>query len=237
MSKDKPDTWMPLVIGDYLKDTTRLSTEQHGAYLLIIMSYWVDGPPLDDDGDLAAITGLDLKSWRKHREKLARFFRIEDGVWLHKRIDEELDRWAHKKAAYVARAAAGGHAKAAKSTPQAAIKQAKMPKKSCLKAAPQPASPEVEPIKGSTLWGRLDADAHADGAPSPSAWKGPATIRDAFVDALGEPWCRKFLDACRWQDGPDRALIPPHRTIGSRILKDAMPLLAKMNLALLEKAA
>lgn len=170
MSKeDKPDTWMPLVIGDYLKDTTRLTTEQHGAYLLLIMSYWVDGPPADDDEDLGAITGLDVRAWKRNRAKLERFFRIEDGRWRHKRIDMELDRWTEKKKLYAERAAAGGRAKAAKSsassTPQAEVKQTKTAEKSCLKSAPQPASVEVDAHRGqSTLYGGLRLEARPEGA-------------------------------------------------------------------------
>jgi uncharacterized protein YdaU (DUF1376 family) len=170
MSKEaKPDTWMPLVIGDYLKDTGRLTTEQHGAYLLIIMDYWTNGPPADDASELQAITGLDAKAWRKNRDKLARFFRIEDGVWRHKRIDQELERWTEKKAIYVARAAAGGRAKAAKSTAsstqQAAIKQQKSTEKSCLNPAPQPASTEVDALIGqSTLCAAEGPEARHEGA-------------------------------------------------------------------------
>lgn len=85
----KPDTWMPLYIGDYLQDTTRLSTEQHGAYLLLIMDYWTNGPLPDDDAALAQVTRLQPAAWKKTRPVIARFFSIEDGEWRHKRIDEE----------------------------------------------------------------------------------------------------------------------------------------------------
>ena len=89
MSK-KTDVWMPLYIGDYLADTGRLTTEQHGAYLLIIMDYWRNGSPPDDDEALAAITRLPLQAWQKHRKSIERMFTIIDGEWVHKRIEEEL---------------------------------------------------------------------------------------------------------------------------------------------------
>ncbi len=85
----KPDTWMPLYIGDYLQDTTRLTTEQHGAYLLLIMDYWTNGPLPDDDSSLAQVTRMQPAAWKKCRPVMARFFTIVDGEWCHKRIDEE----------------------------------------------------------------------------------------------------------------------------------------------------
>lgn len=190
MSKDaKPDTWMPLVIGDYLKDTTRLTTEQHGAYLLLIMSYWVEGPPADDDEELAAITRLDTKAWKKNRDKLLRFFRIDGGVWRHKRVDEELERWATKKAAYSARSSAGGRAKAAKSsasgTRQADIKHTKSAEKACLNPAPQPTSTEVDaPTGQSTLCGRERPEARADGASGLRVIEGGVSETEAWETAL-----------------------------------------------------
>lgn len=83
------DTWMPLYIGDYLADTSRLSTEQHGAYLLLLMDYWRNGPPLDDDEELASITKLPLPQWRKHAAKLRSFFEAVNGRLVQKRADEE----------------------------------------------------------------------------------------------------------------------------------------------------
>ncbi len=82
--------WMPLYIGDYLGDTQRLTTEQHGAYLLLILDYWRNGPPPDDDAVLQQITKLDTKGWKRHRPALIRMFQMEDGHWKHKRIEREL---------------------------------------------------------------------------------------------------------------------------------------------------
>lgn len=87
----KLDVWMPLYIGDYLKDTSRLTTLGHGAYLLLLMDYWTSGGPLpDDDEQLAAITRLPVRDWKKLRASLARFFVIADGLWTQKRADEEI---------------------------------------------------------------------------------------------------------------------------------------------------
>ena len=82
--------WMPLYVGDYLGDTQRLTTEQHGAYLLLILDYWRNGPAPDDDAVLQQITKLDKAAWKKHRPALARLFQIEGGEWQHKRIEQEL---------------------------------------------------------------------------------------------------------------------------------------------------
>ncbi len=96
--------WMPLYIADYLADTTRLTTEQHGADLLLIMDYWRNGAPPDDDHVLANITGLQVAAWKKHRAAMARMFQIEGGEWRHKRIDLELAAAESNAAKYAERA-------------------------------------------------------------------------------------------------------------------------------------
>lgn len=82
--------WMPFYVGDYLGDTQRLTTEQHGAYLLLMLDYWRNGPPPDDDQILQQITKLDRAAWKRNRSTLERMFQIEGGEWHHKRIDREL---------------------------------------------------------------------------------------------------------------------------------------------------
>lgn len=80
--------WMPLHIGDYLRDTRHLDGTEHGAYLLLIMHYWTaDGELPDDDKQLARIVCLPERRWKACRPIIQKFFH---NGWKHKRIDTEL---------------------------------------------------------------------------------------------------------------------------------------------------
>lgn len=87
----KPDIWMPLYIADYMADTNRLSTVQHGAYLLLIMDYWRNGRIPNDRDTLLQITRLSADAWSMLVALLEQFFTLsEDGKWVHSRLEEEL---------------------------------------------------------------------------------------------------------------------------------------------------
>lgn len=87
----KPDDWMPLHIGPYMADTTNLTRDQHGAYLLLLMAYWRRGGPLvADDGQLAAMAKATPAEWRKIKPVLLQFFTVKDGYWNQRRCDDEL---------------------------------------------------------------------------------------------------------------------------------------------------
>ena len=86
----KVDIWMPLYIADYLADTSRLTTEQHGAYLLLLIDYWRNGPLPDDDAVLAKITRMSPDAWSNARSTLQAFFKHDAGKWTHKRVEAEL---------------------------------------------------------------------------------------------------------------------------------------------------
>jgi uncharacterized protein YdaU (DUF1376 family) len=88
---------MPVFIGDYLADTMHLSTEQHGAYLLLLFHLWRRGSLHDNDGTLAQITGLTSTAWSQARPVLADFFQIHDGLWRHGRVERERIRVAAKQ--------------------------------------------------------------------------------------------------------------------------------------------
>lgn len=86
----KVDIWMPLYVADYLADTSRLTTEQHGAYLLLLIDYWRNGPLPDDDAVLAQITRMSPNAWSIARSTLQAFFKHESGKWVHGRVEAEL---------------------------------------------------------------------------------------------------------------------------------------------------
>lgn len=93
----KADIWMPLYIGDYLADTARLTTEQHGAYLLLLMDYWRSGKLPDNDQVLAQISKLSPDAWSNAKAMLMQYFSIEQGYWVHKRVEQELVDAAQNK--------------------------------------------------------------------------------------------------------------------------------------------
>lgn len=107
----RPDSFMPMYWGDYMRDTGHLTAAEHGAYLMLIARYWGAGAALlDDDAQLQRTARMTPMEWRKARPVIAALFKIEDGKWTHKRIDSEIER-ARKR--FSERSAAGrkGNAK------------------------------------------------------------------------------------------------------------------------------
>lgn len=94
MTDPKADVWMPLLIDKYLGDTTMLTTEQHGAYMLLLMSMWKSAGALpDDDRKLAAAAKLTPSRWKGMRETIRPFFRSDgQGGLVQKRLMFELQR-------------------------------------------------------------------------------------------------------------------------------------------------
>jgi uncharacterized protein YdaU (DUF1376 family) len=116
--------WMPLYIADYIKDTSHLRALESGAYLHLIMAYWVSGKLPNDDRQLATIAKLTDKEWRACKGVLAEFFGPD---WSsHKRIDRELAETAKRGEALSEKARFAANkrwAKHAPSMPQACPEQ------------------------------------------------------------------------------------------------------------------
>jgi uncharacterized protein YdaU (DUF1376 family) len=109
--------YMPLWVGDYLRDTAHLSTVEHGAYLLLIMHYWSTGEPLrDDDDELANIARMPVSDWLKIAPRIRRFFSKSSCLSYslampqalhHKRVDSELELSRERLDSFKKRGAAG----------------------------------------------------------------------------------------------------------------------------------
>jgi uncharacterized protein YdaU (DUF1376 family) len=232
---DKPDVWIPIYIGDYLADTGRLTTEQHGAYLLLIFDYWRSGPPPDDDAQLAKITGLTLRDWRKNRPVLARFFQIMEGVWRHKRVEAELEGWAKRKRSAVERAEKAAAARW-KDAPSNARSNAPSTPQAMLEQCPSSSPLVGEPKEGSPHQRRPSGRAPEKARP-PCVWPGPPEIRDAIVAQLGEAWAVSWLDPCTWQEVPHRGLRPATRTAATHLARHAGKILSGFEVVIISEAA
>lgn len=163
MSTDeKVDAWMPLWIGAYLADTMTLTTQQHGAYLLLLFAYWRNRGPLDDDDeDLSSIVKASPAEWKKLRTKLARFFTIDNGMWAHGRADKELATAGIRKANAVSKAKAGAEARWKKGQKHAPSDAPSIPEAlpdDMLGQCPTP-SPTPSPSESSVPDGTGDASA------------------------------------------------------------------------------
>lgn len=114
----KPDEWMPFHVGPYLRKTMHLTTEQHGAYMLLLMTYWVQQAPLDDDDmQLSAIVKVSVKRWKiALRPVLEKFFRVGDGKWVQERAQFEINRAVEISETRSIAGKAGGEASAATRT-------------------------------------------------------------------------------------------------------------------------
>jgi len=89
--------YMPFYTSDYMNDTGHLTTEEHGAYLLLIIHYWHTEKPLpDDDRKLAHLCRATLKRFRQLKLTISLLFDRESGKWVHKRIEKEIREYHEK---------------------------------------------------------------------------------------------------------------------------------------------
>jgi uncharacterized protein YdaU (DUF1376 family) len=107
--------YMQLYVGDYLGDTRHLTTEQHGAYLLLLMAMWSsDGTLPNDEAKLARMAGVGVAKWRKIGPDVMAYFVVDGGEITQKRLKKEREKWALKSSARREAGKRGGEAKAMK---------------------------------------------------------------------------------------------------------------------------
>jgi len=84
---------IPVFPDAYLRDTTHLTTEEHGAYFLLLLAAWgnenCDLP--FDEKRLAKLAKMSLAKWRKVSSNVLEFWTIERGRISQKRLQKEWD--------------------------------------------------------------------------------------------------------------------------------------------------
>jgi len=100
--------YISINISDYLADTWHLTTEEHGAYLLLIMNYWQTEKPIPENR-VQGVIRLDNDRYTSVMGNLKEFFNEdENGAWYHGRIEADLSviRDKSKKASAAGKASA-----------------------------------------------------------------------------------------------------------------------------------
>jgi uncharacterized protein YdaU (DUF1376 family) len=100
---------------DYLADTAHLSTEQHGAYLLLLITAWSRGGWLPaEPKKLARIARVSPRRWHLIADDLMEFFDEEDGQIVSRRMERDYQKAVSKSEKRSASGKRGGQAKALK---------------------------------------------------------------------------------------------------------------------------
>lgn len=91
MSRREKPSHIPLFPDSYLADTTHLTTEQHGAYFLLLMAAWRsnDCSLPHDEERLAKLAGLSVAKWRKVGPAVLEMWTCEGGRCWQKRLRHE----------------------------------------------------------------------------------------------------------------------------------------------------
>ncbi|WP_104019098.1 YdaU family protein [Roseovarius nitratireducens] len=142
---------MPMYWDAYLADTTHLTTEEHGAYLLLLGAMWRrNGRVPDDDKDNARILGLTPSKWRKVK---ARFcdtisgFQVENGMITQEKLQKTWENTQEKIEKNRTNGAKGGRPKSNKNNNKAKANGSVSDNPTETKLAPGAMSPDDDTTK------------------------------------------------------------------------------------------
>jgi len=211
--------FMQLYVADYLADTQDLSTEEHGAYLLLLITMWRHGARLPNDGKkLARIARVSPRKWSAIWSEISRFFVERGDEITNKRLEFEHEKALAKSEKRSTAGARGGAAKALKNNKTGLANASGLPPTlpSVLPKQGQSSDVKKEP-KGSqkrgtrlppdwTLSNRNIQDAQACGLTTDEVRHEANKFRDYWISATGgkaskldwdatwRNWCRNTAE-------------------------------------------
>jgi uncharacterized protein YdaU (DUF1376 family) len=212
--------FMQLYVSDFLGDTLHLSTEQIGAYMLLLMAMWNAGGSLpDDDAKLARVCRMSIKKWRVVSDDLMAFFQRENGQVLHNRLTKEIKKSESKSELRASAGAEGGRAKALKDKEARLAKATVLPQHlpDTITRSSSSLRSEHKPAGFNEFWamypnkvGKPDAERKFAKALAKTDLETlMAGLRRYVAKTDDRPWCNPstWLNQERWADQP--AVGPP----------------------------
>lgn len=224
--------WFPFYVGDYLADTQMFTTEQHGAYILLLAHYWSNqGPITSNPTELQNIMGLSKYNFSKNSPLILKKFTLQNEKYLHKRMDREIAKAVDISNKKAKAGKVGGLAKAKASVkqlptqsqpqPQLHIKEHKNNRSNGFDRWWSAFPKKVGKKPAAAIWKRIKPDADA-------------LIMDTVQRALNDrqwlsgyvPNPTTYLNQERWNDDIQRAVTTEssiERTLrlGKQYLRDA----------------
>jgi uncharacterized protein YdaU (DUF1376 family) len=178
----KVDIFMPIYVGDLLADTLQLSTEQFGAYMLLLLHQWRKGHYTEDEAlQISRLVGSShLSASSSGKQEISRLLepvlkllmRDSSGLLFSRRNDEEKEKWTDRKRVFIERARKGGIGKARKMREEKANKQ---PASStlegmlepCTSSSPSEEQKQPHPPRSTSRSGQDAAPAPRTAGPTP----------------------------------------------------------------------
>ena len=156
---------MPMYWDAYLADTTHLTTEEHGAYMLLLAAMWRrNGSVPNDDKDNARILGLTPAKWRKIKARLVATisgFQVEGNAITQEKLQKTWKNTQEKIEKNKANGSKGGRAAASKNNDlgQANAENSLKPKATIPEPEPEPTirEPKGSLSSGDDLRSAFDA--------------------------------------------------------------------------------
>jgi len=214
--------FMQLYVSDFIGDTLSLSTEQIGAYMLLLMAMWnADGKLPADDVKLARVARMSVKKWKAIADDLMAFFERDGDTVSHNRLTKELQKSESKSQSRASAGAEGGRAKALKDKQvrlaNATRSPQHLPETIFTLPSEDACAPEAKP-DFEKFW-----DAYPNKTGRPSAEKAfSQAVKRASLDEImagvtayaaktdDRQWCSpvKWLSDDRWKDQPAKPPDP-----------------------------
>ncbi|KFI30973.1 hypothetical protein CG51_05955 [Haematobacter missouriensis] len=199
--------FMQLYVGDYLADTLDLTTEQHGAYLLLLMTMWRHDAKLPNDhSKLARIARVSARRWHMVWVEIQHFFYVDGDCIRNSRLDRE-----HQKATSIsekrsASGAAGGRAKALKDKDGAVANATDLPQHS------QKSEPDIS---------NSEAKASGFADPAKALWDAGVDVLTAY--GIPSKQARTVIGKWRKDQHPDAEILSAILDFGKAGAVDPIP--------------